>query len=365
MKKPKKKKNKGTRQKQVDDDDIFPLDAPKANSESMDVDTHEPAPSRKRQAADDDLVDDDDLQATLAAQRRNALKKRKRVRPEDIAKQLREQEEEEEGSDPANEQQEGGLVIGEISEFVAGLSKPEDEEEERKPRRRKATTKTPDQDGDETMNEGTEAYAPTQLENDLVEAAAQEEVLDEEKTVGQGMGAALALLRERGLVKDGDAMTLEAHRAREDFLAKKRLLEVELDEQTRHQRERDRQNGKMDRMSQREREEYARQENQRRDFQQSKRMAELINKTYKPNVNIQYTDEHGRSLNQKEAFKQMSHQFHGKGSGKGKTEKTLKKIEDERKREAQSLFDASSAPGMSSAAQQQNKKRREAGVRLQ
>ncbi|XP_071504990.1 U4/U6.U5 tri-snRNP-associated protein 1-like [Diadema antillarum] len=50
---------------------------------------------------------------------------------------------------------------------------------------------------------------------------------------------------------------------------------------------------------------------------------------YKPDVNITYTDETGRSLNQKEAFRVLSHRFHGKGSGKMKTEKRAKKILEE------------------------------------
>jgi U4/U6.U5 tri-snRNP-associated protein 1 len=179
------------------------------------------------------------------------------------------------------------------------------------------------------------------------------------------MGAALALLRERGLVENtrGDS-EYSSLRNREDFLARKRLLEEELDEQARNQRERDRMSGKLDRMSQREREEMARQQNTWRDQQQSRRMAELFSTGYKPNVELKYTDDEGRPLDTKEAFKHLSHQFHGKGSGKGKTEKRLKKIEDEKRREAQSMFDASQSAGMSLAAQQQLKKRREAGVRL-
>ena len=41
----------------------------------------------------------------------------------------------------------------------------------------------------------------------------------------------------------------------------------------------------------------------------------------------------------KEAWKELSHKFHGKGSGTNKREKLLKKIEDERKREAMSSGD--------------------------
>ena len=48
-------------------------------------------------------------------------------------------------------------------------------------------------------------------------------------------------------------------------------------------------------------------------------------KNYAPDVKIVYTDNIGRELDSKEAFRQLSHKFHGKGSGKMKTEKRLKK----------------------------------------
>eukprot|EP00058_Branchiostoma_floridae_P024547 XP_002610037.1 hypothetical protein BRAFLDRAFT_238017 [Branchiostoma floridae] len=48
--------------------------------------------------------------------------------------------------------------------------------------------------------------------------------------------------------------------------------------------------------------------------------------TYRPDVKIEYIDETGRLLNPKEAFRQLSHRFHGKGSGKMKTEKRQKKL---------------------------------------
>ena len=47
---------------------------------------------------------------------------------------------------------------------------------------------------------------------------------------------------------------------------------------------------------------------------------------YTPTVKLEYIDDSGRLLNQKEAFRYLSHKFHGKGSGKMKTEKRMKKI---------------------------------------
>ncbi|KAF4444651.1 hypothetical protein F53441_11086 [Fusarium austroafricanum] len=358
VKKPKKKKGKkGTRQKPADDSDLFPIDTATAD-DSMDIDSKDTTTTKKRKAADDIFVDDDDLQATLAIQRKNALKKRKKTRPSDIAKLLKEEEDEPESTD----QQEGGLVLDEVSEFVAGLSKP-GEDEERKPRRPKTVSKSPEPDEDHPMDDDVQVVEEDKLQSLAVEEL-DETGVDQEKAVGASVGAALALLKERGLMEDtrGDE-EYSSLRNKDSFLAKKKRLEEDQEEQARAQRERERRNGKFDRMSAREREELARQQNTSRDQQQSRRMAELFSAEYKPDVQLKYTDDHGRSLDSKEAFKHLSHQFHGKGSGNRKTEKRLKKIEDEKRREAQSMFDASSA-GMSLAAQQQLKKRREAGVRL-
>lgn len=83
MKKPKKKKAKSTRQRAVDEDDIFPevaaADTSQANGNAMDV--NQPAVTTKKRTYDDiSFVDDEDLQASLATQRRNALKKRQKLR---------------------------------------------------------------------------------------------------------------------------------------------------------------------------------------------------------------------------------------------------------------------------------------------
>ncbi|ATY62565.1 DNA binding SART-1 [Cordyceps militaris] len=359
IKKPKKKKSKQTRQKQQDEDDIFPLEVvPEANDE-MDVDSKDGI-RKKPKTVSDTFVDDDDLQASLAAQRRNALKKRKKSRPEDLAKMLKEQGNEE---DSLEIQPDGGLVIGAVSEFVSGLSVPE--AEVRKPKRSPSPTqeRRPEENGEDHIMEDLEDAHIHHVQDS--EPQPQDQAEDEEKMVGSGMGAALSLLRERGLVEEskGDE-EYAAFKHRQDFLAKKKQLEDELDEETRRQRERDRANGKLDRMSVREREDYARQQNQWRDQQQSRRVAKLFEANYKPTVALKYRDDLGRDLGTKDAFKHLSHHFHGKDSGNMKKQKLLKKMDEDRRREAQSMFDASQSAGMSRATAQQLKKRKEAGVRL-
>lgn len=360
IKKPKKKKSKQTRQKQQDEDDLFPLEPIAEANDDMDVDNKDGI-RKKQKTVSDTFVDDDDLQASLAAQRRTALKKRKKSRPEDLAKMLKEQEDD----DKTEEPQDGGLVIGAVSEFVSALTVPEEEVKKPKgnPSPKPESREEQDQDQDQVMEDPDEAQIHEIEETNP--NAQQEEPEEEEKMVGSGMGAALSLLRERGLVEEskGDE-EYAAFRRRQEFLAKKKALEEELDEETRRQRERDRASGKLDRMSVREREDYARQQNQWRDQQQSRRMAELFEANYKPKVALTYRDELGRDLDTKDAFKHLSHHFHGKGSGNMKTQKLLKKMEDDKRREAQSMFDASQSAGMSRATAQQLKKRKEAGVRL-
>ena len=189
--------------------------------------------------------------------------------------------------------------------------------------------------------------------------------LEDEATLNQGLGATLSMLSQRGLIKkEGESDINALHRQRQQFLAERQRREAAAEAKARQQRERDRTSGRLDRMSAREREEHARYENKQRDQQESRQMAEIFNREYKPDVQLKYVDEFGRSMNQKEAFKHLSHQFHGKGSGKQKTEKHLKKIEDDKKREAQSSLDASQATGMNNAMGATAKKNRQAGVRL-
>src|SRR5699024_5660532 len=113
-----------------------------------------------------------------------------------------------------------------------------------------------------------------------------------------------------------------------------------------------------------EREEHARWENKQRDQHDARHMADVFNREYKPDVQLKYVDEYGRLMNQKEAFKHLSHQFHGKGSGKMKTEKRLKKIDEEKQREAMSTLDSSQHTGMNNAMGATARKNRQAGVRL-
>ena len=378
VKKSKKKKSKSTRQKPVDEDeDILPLAAsvpPVGIADAMDLDGVNPALPRKRNL--DDFNDDEDLQAQLAQQRRQALKKRKKVRPEDVAQQLKEEGSATPGPTSTIEQgddEEPGLVLDETTEFVANLQKPEEKEPQRRPRTRTpsapAGSPTTDAQGDTTMGgeSDEESKVPTKAEASSASHEFTATGLAEEQTVNSSVGGLLNMLTSRGLVE----RRAEEHdlnqrlRDRQAFLYRKQEREEDVERKAREQRDRDRKSGRLDRMSNREREEYARQTNQAREALESRTTTAIFEKEYKPNFELKYVDEFGRHMNEKEAFKHLSHQFHGKGSGKQKQEKHLKKIADEKKREAQSTLDSSQATGMNNVGAINAKKNRAAGVRLQ
>lgn len=387
IRKPRKKKAKTRRQRGADEDEnSLPELATggQQDDDSMDVDG---APDTSSGTAirpkleTSSFIDDDDLQAALAKQRRAALKKRKRTKPEDIARQLRAEASATPGGNGTDDEQdeEGGFVIDETTEFVANLQRAQEEERNRPapqkpvPTTAAAPVKEADEDGDIDMGrsyndipDDEESEAQTKRNTSaLATPGLTGTGLEDEATLDQGLGATLSMLSQRGLIKKANEGDLNAiHRERQRFLAEKQKRETAAEAKARAQRERDRASGRLDRMSAREREEHARWENKQRDQQESRQMAEIFNREYKPDVQLKYVDDFGRSMNQKEAFKHLSHQFHGKGSGKQKTEKHLKKIEDEKKREAQSALDSSQATGMNNAMGATAKKNRQAGVRL-
>lgn len=372
IKKPKKSKKKSTRKREADEDEIFPTND--ASNDAMDLDAPKAIPTLKK-TSDAAFNDDEDLSSALAFSRRAALKKQKR-KPEDIIKQLKEEEEEDGGSTPVPE--EGGLTLDDTTNFLDNLhARPRSESP--KPRARKATSEPAPESPDVKDAAHDEPMVEASINDDLTEeqvlAAARRQQqasnqsishtgLAEEESLEEGIGATLKLLRERGVVasKDGTSGQNSLMKSRQDFVIEARLREHDNEQRARAQRERDRTSGRLAHMSAKEREDHARWQNTQREHQTSVEAARRFNETYKPDVNLKYVDDDGRVMDKKEAFKHLSHMFHGKGSGKGKTEKKLKKRDQEREQMARGLLDT--GVGGQSAGVEVGKKRGEAGVRL-
>ena len=367
MKKPKKSK-KSTRKRAADEDDIFPA-AGNVNAENGDEIVDIDKAPLKRRSTEISFGDDNDLQALIAAQRRAATKKAMKRTPEDIIAEIKAHEDGQFSDTDAP-----GLLIEETAMFVENLDTSAARERARKTAQKKpAASPEVSAGSDDDREEGDIEMSDLKPEDEhsrriregIETSAVPATGLEGEKSLDDGLGATLSLLRDRGIVKGNEIEQKHLSlQNRELFRQEKERLMKDFDARAKLARERERQSGRWDRMSNREREEYARRENAQRDYELSKAEFDLANKGYRPSVELKYVDEKGNRLSQQQAFKELSHQFHGKGSGKMKTEKQLKKLEDAKAREAASVLDSSRPVGYNNAAGTTARKNKQAGVRL-
>ncbi|XP_051536658.1 U4/U6.U5 tri-snRNP-associated protein 1-like [Myxocyprinus asiaticus] len=127
-------------------------------------------------------------------------------------------------------------------------------------------------------------------------------ILDEEPIVNSGLAAALLLCKNKGLL-DTQMQKVARVKAPKGALPNDNYcIEDKMNIDDKYSR----------------REEY-------RGFTQDFKEKD----NYRPDIKIEYVDESGSKLTPKEAFRQLSHRFHGKGSGKMKTERRMKKLEEE------------------------------------
>ncbi|KAG6813921.1 hypothetical protein H0H92_005770 [Tricholoma furcatifolium] len=377
FKKPKTKKKRPSRR--VAESEPVPDD-------QMEVD-EKPIVPRVRDL-DTNFVDDDDLQAALARSRKAKLHKAKKLTPEELAQKIAEQrlrEEEEESkaaikveSDKEDGDESGGLTFDDTSEFVRAVgvnpvvkSEPKDismapnpvpEIKQRSPSRDvsmapsdqameeveagEVVVKEEEEEEDEMamLNAIENAIRATEVEEQMKQEDGGIGGTSSEQTFGSGMASTLNILRQQGILAAPSADQGDREKTqlqRDVWLAeqRRRVARRELEKlQAR--------GGNKDQAQR----EY---ENRIREQQEARENLEAF-KNYKPDVNIVYYDEFGRALTPKEAWKALSHKFHGKGSGKAKTEKRLKKIAEEQKQAAMTSGDTPLS--MNSAFQQRQQK---------
>ncbi|KAJ8687858.1 hypothetical protein QAD02_023653 [Eretmocerus hayati] len=155
---------------------------------------------------------------------------------------------------------------------------------------------------DDEMN-GRGAWNAVEIDNSSLEPVALEAaILDAEPSLDQGVGGALKLAMSKGYLEKEDAGRPSASRFAH-LQAQKYSIE-------------DKSYGDDDKFGRRDR------------F--SGPTSEFREKEgFRPNVKLEYIDDDGHLLNAKEAFRYLSHKFHGKGPGKNKVEKRMKKSEQE------------------------------------
>jgi len=126
-------------------------------------------------------------------------------------------------------------------------------------------------------------------------------ILDEEPVAGSGMGAALKLAMSKGYLEKEETKRITISKSGQELQAQRYTIEDKVVEDDKYSR-RHRFDGPVTEFKEKE--------------------------GYKPTPKLEYIDDSGKVLNIKEAFRHLSHKFHGKGSGKLKSEKRAKKQED-------------------------------------
>ncbi|KAL8096738.1 SART-1 family protein DOT2 [Apium graveolens] len=238
---------------------------------------------------DEDAVfgdDDDDLRKSLERARKLALEKQVEAAPSgpQAIALLASSAATNSGADNDNtlsgEPQENKVVFTEMEEFVWGLQlgeeahKPEGDdvfmEEDEAPKPSDGEKKAED-DGQTEMQD---------IDKDEIPSKEEDKAMDDtihEAAVGKGLSGALNLLKDRGALKES----------------------VEWG-------------------------------GRNMDKKKSK-LVGISDNDGKREIRIERTDEYGRILTPKEAFRLISHKFHGKGPGKMKQEKRMRQYEEELK----------------------------------
>ncbi|XP_031840673.1 U4/U6.U5 tri-snRNP-associated protein 1 [Nomia melanderi] len=155
----------------------------------------------------------------------------------------------------------------------------------------------------EEEDDGRGAWNTVQLDESTSEPVAMEAaILDAEPSLGHGVGGALKLAMSKGYLQKEDSSRPSASR-----FAHLQAQNYSIEDKTYGDDEkfgrRDRFNGPTSEFKEKD--------------------------GFKPNVKLEYIDDDGHVLSAKEAFRYLSHKFHGKGPGKNKVEKRMKKAEQE------------------------------------
>lgn len=249
-----------------------------------------------------------ELQKQLEKQRKLRQKQLLKDSGEKVADQIKVTEK---GNNDGDAERRNNIVFNSTSEFCRtlgdiptyGLSGNREDQEDImdfEQEDEKDDARNTDSETDENVGWSTVNLDEEQKQPDFSTASAT--ILDEEPIVNSGLAAALLLCKNKGLL-DTQMQKVARVKAPKGALPNDNYcIEDKMGFDDKYSR----------------REEY-------RGFTQEFKEKD----GYKPDVNIEYVDESGRKLTPKEAFRQLSHRFHGKGSGKMKTERRMKKLEDE------------------------------------
>ncbi|KAJ2401712.1 hypothetical protein GGI23_001215 [Coemansia sp. RSA 2559] len=317
--------------------------------------------TRQTQVDDSNFADDDDdLQRAIARVRKASSMLKSAPLPEDIISQVA-QSNNVESAAIEDESSSSDLVLSSTIEFVQNVraSVRNIKQSLVADSRRHRSVKEPPSSDAELPEADSKNIEQQEKSNEpelglANQTNAEIAEFEAEPSVGSGLAATLSLLRQRNMLdnlskeqKDRERL----QRNRTAWLAEQRKREMLLQQERQRIKRlgRDMNNapdteatsaddgrggskrrGKADPMSQREIEELKAHEQELLDRKWAREYEEQM-KDYKPDVKLEYYDDTGRKLTTKEAYKQLSHAFHGHYSGKNKIDRVMRKREKERK----------------------------------
>ncbi|XP_041840167.1 U4/U6.U5 tri-snRNP-associated protein 1 [Melanotaenia boesemani] len=258
------------------------------------------------------VIEEDEAEQELQKQ----LEKQRKLRQKQLLKDSGEKVAEQvkgmvKGDDDNDPEKKNNIVFNATSEFCRtlgdiptyGLSGNREDQEDImdfEQEEEKDDAGDADSEMDENIGWSTVNLDEEQKQPDFSTASAT--ILDEEPIVNSGLAAALLLCKNKGLLDTQMQKVARVKAPKGSLPNDNYCIEDKMGFDDKYSR----------------REEY-------RGFTQDFKEKD----GYKPDVKIEYVDESGRRLTPKEAFRQLSHRFHGKGSGKMKTERRMKKLEEE------------------------------------
>uniref|UniRef100_A0A1A7XJE3 Squamous cell carcinoma antigen recognised by T cells n=1 Tax=Iconisemion striatum TaxID=60296 RepID=A0A1A7XJE3_9TELE len=302
---------KQDKEENIGEDDRWPHEVPQMSddirtaemeiSDEEDFEPPEPAVIEEDEA-------EQELQKQLEKQRKLRQKQLLKDSGEKVAERIRGFVK---GNDNNDSDKKNNIVFNATSEFCRtlgdiptyGLSgNREDQEDMMDFEQEEEKDDAGDSDSEMDENIGWSTVNLDEEQNHAEFATASATILDEEPIVNSGLAAALLLCKNKGLLDTQMQKVARVKATKGSLPNDNYCIEDKMGFDDKYSR----------------REEY-------RGFTQDFKEKD----GYKPDVKIEYVDESGRRLTPKEAFRQLSHRFHGKGSGKMKTERRMKKLEEE------------------------------------
>ncbi|CAH6722491.1 66 kDa U4/U6.U5 small nuclear ribonucleoprotein component [[Candida] jaroonii] len=255
------------------------------------------------------LNEEEDIEDKLSLQRKLKQQSRKFLKPEDIAKEIRQferiQQEELVEKLTSND---GGMLFDQMDDFLTSLT---------------AEAASPREVIEKEVTSPTKLAKPEadigNLRNNSVPDAKEIQISSSatiKKTdVGSGLGSTLRYLRENNLIKE----TSETVKQRSKVLSQAEELKQRMKRQEESVRKELQSDSKYQSLSGVEKENYFR--SKLDDYLQAHRSTTDFFEKYQPNVQLTYRDRKGNALSTKDAFKQLSSEYHGTSKAHNKKDR--------------------------------------------